>query len=268
MYKNLLLTLGLALGTITGFASETITIGASPNPHAKMLNFIKPALEKEGYTLKVTEFSDYVTPNLAVIQKQLDANFFQHQPYLDQFNKDHHSDLVSLVKVHLEPMGVFANKKKEKDFAKTKQASSIAKGAKIGVPNDPTNEGRALNILQENGVLTLTAGVNYPTKKDIVTNPYNVKIVELDPAMLPRILKAGQLDIAIINSNIALQSNLRPGRDAVWMEKKDSPFANLIAVRPDEINEPKMKALAKAITSPEMKQFIEQNYKGEVIPAF
>ncbi|AUR52246.1 MetQ/NlpA family ABC transporter substrate-binding protein [Aquella oligotrophica] len=267
--RKLLLTLALGVGIATGtYANETITIGASPVPHAEMLKFVKPTLAKQGYDLKITEFSDYITPNLAVIQKQLDANFFQHQPYLDQYNKDHGSNLVALVKVHLEPMGIYADKATEAKFATSKKATDITKGAKIGVPNDPTNEGRALNILQANGILKIKAGVPYPTKKDIAANPYNVQIIELDPAMLPRSLKGSQINLAVINSNIAMQSGMKPTRDAVILESKDSPFANLIAVRPDEVNQPKMKALAKAMTSPEMKKFIEQKYDGAVIPAF
>lgn len=252
----------------TAFANETITIGASPVPHAEMLKFVKPTLAKQGYDLKITEFSDYITPNLAVTQKQLDANFFQHQPYLTEYNKDHKTNLVALVKVHLEPMGVYANKTSEAKFIQSKKANDILKGSKIGVPNDPTNEGRALNILQANGIVEIKAGVVYPTKKDIIGNPYNVQIVELDPAMLPRSLAGKQIDLAVINSNFALLANLKPTRDAVILETKDSPFANIVVVRPDELNQPKMKALAKALTSPEMKKFIEQQYNGAVIPAF
>lgn len=252
----------------TAFANETITIGASPVPHAEMLKFVKPTLAKQGYDLKITEFSDYITPNLAVTQKQLDANFFQHQPYLTEYNKDHKTNLVALVKVHLEPMGVYANKTSEAKFIQSKKANDILKGSKIGVPNDPTNEGRALNILQANGIVKIKAGVAYPTKKDIIGNPYNVQIVELDPAMLPRSLAGKQIDLAVINSNFALLANLKPTRDAVILETKDSPFANIVVVRPDELNQPKMKALAKALTSPEMKKFIEQQYNGAVIPAF
>lgn len=267
MKKVLLILAGLATG-VSSFAAETITVGASPVPHAEMLKFVQPALAKQGYTLKVIEFSDYITPNLALSQKQIDANFFQHQPYLDQYDKDHKTDLVALVKVHLEPMGVYANADSEAKFIKSKKAIDVAQKSKIGVPNDPTNEGRALNILQANGILKLKAGVAYPTKRDIVGNPYNVQIVELDPAMLPRSLSGKQLDLAVINSNYALSANLKPTRDAVILESKDSPFANIIAVRPDELNQPKMKALAKAMTSPEMKKFIEQKYNGAIVPSF
>lgn len=266
--KKIILTLNLTVSSFTVFANETITIGASPVPHAEMLKFVKPTLAKQGYDLKITEFSDYITPNLAVTQKQLDANFFQHQPYLTQYNKDHKTNLVALVKVHLEPMGVYANKTSEAKFVQSKKASDILTGSKIGVPNDPTNEGRALNILQANGVIKIKAGVVYPTKKDIIGNPYNIQIVELDPAMLPRSLAGKQIDLAVINSNFAMLANLKPTRDAVILETKDSPFANIVVVRPDELNQPRMKALAKALTSPEMKKFIEQQYNGAVIPAF
>lgn len=266
--KKYLLAIGLTAGLSIAYANETITIGATPVPHAEMLKYVKPALAKQGYDLKVTEFSDYVTPNLAVAQKQLDANFFQHQPYLDQYNKDHKTDLVALVKVHLEPMGVYANPTTETQLIKSKKATDTLKGSKVGVPNDPTNEGRALNILQANGIIKIKSGVTYPTKKDIVGNPYNVQIVELDAAMLPRQLVGKQLDLAVINSNFAMSANLKPTRDAIFIEGKDSPFVNIVVVRPDELNQPKMKALAKAMTSPDMKQFIEKKYDGAIIPAF
>lgn len=265
MKKFILLLSGLY--SCVAVANETITIGASSVPHAEMLRFIAPQLAKEGYDLKITEFSDYLTPNMAVIQKQLDANYFQSKPYFVQYNKDHGSDLVDLVDVHLEPMGVYANSN-EANFIKTKQPKDLIKNSKIAVPNDPSNEGRALGILQENNIIKIKAGVALPTKKDIVQNPYNITIVELDPAMLPRAFNNKQVDLAVINSNIAMQSGLNPVKDSVLIEKKSSPFANLVAVRPDEVNEPKMKALAKALTSPEMKKFIENKYNGAVVPVF
>ena len=266
--KKLLMLLGVTFASINAFANETIVIGASPVPHAEMLKFVKPILAKQGYDLKITEFTDYITPNVALEQKQLDANFFQHQPYLDEYNKDHHTNLIPLVKVHLEPMGIYADKASEANYIATKKAASISKGSKIGVPNDPTNEGRALNILQANGIIKIKSGVVYPTKKDIVANPYNVQIVELDPAMLPRSLTGHQLDLAVINSNFVLQAKMVPTRDAVILESKSSPFANIIVIRPEEANQPKMKALAKAMNSPEMKKFIVTAYKGAIIPAF
>ena len=265
--RKLLLTL-LSIGAIaTATANETITIGASSVPHADILKFIAPTLAKEGYDLKITEFSDYITPNVAVFQKSLDANYFQTKPYLAQYNKDHSTNLVDLVDVHLEPMGAYASPN-EANFIKSKKGSDLVKGTKIAVPNDPTNEGRALNILQANGIIKVKPGVELPTKKDIIENPYDVTIVELDPAMLPRALKGNQVNVAIINSNIAMQSGLNPVIDSVLIEATSSPFANLIAVRPEEVSEPKMKALVKAITSPETKKFIVDKYKGAVVPTF
>ena len=266
--KKLCLLICLSGVSAIALADEVITVGASPVPHAELLKYAKPLLAKQGYTLKVTEFSDYVTPNLALSQKQLDANFFQHQPYLTQYDKDHGTNLVALVKVHLEPMGVYANSTTEASLIKSKKAVDTLNGSKVGVPSDPTNEGRTLNLLQSNGIIKIKSGVAYPTKKDIVANPYNVKIIELDPAMLPRALKGNQLDIAVINSNFALSAGMQPTKDALFIETKDSPFANIVVIRPDEVNEPKIKALAKVMNSPEMKQYIVQKYNGQIIPAF
>ncbi|MBP7846990.1 MAG: methionine ABC transporter substrate-binding protein [Burkholderiales bacterium] len=267
MSKKLLILILVGFSTAV-FANETITIGASPVPQSEMLKFIKPLLAKQGYNLKIVEFSDYVTPNLALSQKQLDANFFQHQPYLAQYNHDHATNLVALTEVFIAPMGIYANKQSEKSFIQTKKISQIIKGSKIGVPNDPTNEGRALIILQANGLIKLKANVAYPTKKDILANPYQVQIKELDPAMLPRFLASGQLDLALINSNYALAANLNPSRDAVLLESKNSPFTNIVAVRPDELKQAKMQALAKVLTSVEMAGFIQKTYHGDIIPAF
>ncbi len=266
--KKLCLLLCAVTSSASVFADEVISVGATPVPQSDLLKCAKPLLAKQGYTLKITEFSDYITPNLAVSQKQLDANFFQHKPYLDQYNKDHGTNLVALVKVHIEPMGVYANPKTEANLIKSKKAVDTLKGSKVGVPNDPTNEGRALNLLQAQGIIKIKSGVAYPTKKDIVNNPYNVKIIELDPAMLPRSLKGEQLDIAVINSNFALTAGMQPTKDALFIENKDSPFANIVVIRPDEANLPKIKALGVAMNSPAVKQCIVQKYNGQIIPAF
>lgn len=263
------LVAALAIASITlSYANETITIGASPIPHAQMLQFIQPTLAKQGYNLKIIEFTDYITPNLALAQKQIDANFFQHQPYLNQYNQDHHSDIVALIAVHLEPMGIYADKTTNAKFCQSKKAADLVTGSKVGVPNDPTNEGRALNLLQSNNIIKIKANVAYPTKKDVIANPYKIQIIELDPAMLPRSLSAHQLNLALINSNFALQAHLNPLRDAIILESINSPFVNIIATRPDELKQPKIQALAKAMTSPAMKQFIAQKYNGAIIAAF
>lgn len=268
MKKKYLFGIAVSVLSLSIFANETITIGASPVPQSEMLKFVKPLLAKQGYDLKILEFSDYITPNLALSQKQLEANFFQHQPYLIQYNRDHKTNLAALTGVFIAPMGIYANKATEKEFIHSKKITSIVPSSKIGVPNDPTNEGRALLILQANGIIKLKSNVAYPTKKDILANPYKAQIKELDPAMLPRLLASGQLDLALINSNYALAANLRPSKDAVILESKDSPFTNIVAVRADEIKQPKMQALAKILTSPEMKKFILQTYHGDIIPAF
>lgn len=265
--KKLLLLLGMISSTLV-FATETIVVGASPIPQAEMLEFVKPTLLKQGYNLKVIQLSDYITPNLALSQKELDANFFQHQPYLDQYNKDRGTHIVSIARIHLEPMGIYASQNTEAKFVQSKKAIDVKLSSRIGVPNDPTNEGRALNVLSANGIITVKSGVEFPTVKDIVSNPKKVQIHELDPAMLPRLLKAQQLDLAVINSNFALASGLNPMRDAIILERNDSPFANIIAVRPDEVQTSKVKALVKAMTSPAMRDYIKQKYHGAIIPVF
>lgn len=263
--KKIIFSLCSLAATIV-WGSETITIGASSIPHAEMLRFIKPTLAKQGYDLKISEFSEYLTPNLAVVQGQLDANFFQTKPYLLQYNKDHHANLVDLVNVHLEPMGAYSNPSEVK-FAKTKNPVDLIKNSKIAVPNDATNEGRALNILQANGIIKVQSGIDLPTKKNITANPYGVEIVELDPSMLPRVFSSKQVDIVLMTTNLAMFSSLNPTK-ATLLEQKSSPFVNIVAVRADEVELPKMKALAKALTSPAMKDFIQQKYHGAVVPAF
>ena len=249
---------------------EVIKIAASPVPHAEILKQVEPILKKEGVDLQITEFSDYIQPNLAVAQGSMDANFFQHAPYLKQFNKEHGTTLVALVGVHVEPMGVYVSGNPAlKDFVKTKSLASLPKTKLVvGLPNDTTNEGRALLLLQKNGFIKIKSGVAFPTKSAITTNTYNLKFMELDPAMLPRMLLSKQIDLAVINSNYALPANLNPKKDAVFIEDASSPYVNIIAVRPNELNQPKMKKLAQAMHSVAVKQYIEKQYKGAIVPAF
>ncbi len=215
------------------------------------------------------EFDDYIQPNLVVDNKQMDANFFQHKPYLDQFNKEHHTNLVVLASVSIEPMGVYvSNTQALQKFSASKKITDLPKGLMVGVPNDTTNEGRALLLLQKNGLIQLNSNSIYPTKKDITVNPYQIKIIELDPAMLPRALISKQVGLAVINSNYALQAKINPLKDSIFVEDKNSPYVNVIAVRPEELNQPRMKKLATAITSPQVKEFILKKYNGAVIPAF
>ncbi len=251
-------------------ADEVLTVGASPVPHADILKQAEPILKKEGIILKVVEFNDYILPNLAVSQSKIDANYFQHIQYLKQFNKDRGTNLVELLAVHVEPMGVYVSSNPSlKVFAKSKLLNNLPKTKLlVGIPSDITNEGRALSLLQKNGLIKLKLSVNYPTKADIISNPYNFQFIELEPAILPRMLSRKQLDIAVINSNYALNANLAPYKDAIFIEDSSSPYVNIVAVRPDEVNLPKIKALAKVLHSSEIKRYINKQYKGAITPTF
>lgn len=236
-----------------------LKVGATPVPHAEILNEIKPLLAKDGIDLQIIEFTDYVKPNLSLNDKEIDANFFQHEPYLKKFAADRKLDLVNLVAVHIEPMGVYSKKLKD--------IKSVPDGAKVAIPNDPTNGGRALNILAKAGLIKLKDGVGISaTVGDIVENPKNLKITEAEAAMLPHTLD--DVDLAVINSNFAMEAKLNPTKDALFIEPKDSPYANIVAVRKGDENRKEIQALKKALTSPEVKKFIEEKYKGAVIPAF
>lgn len=235
-----------------------LKVGASPVPHADILKAAQPMLAKEGVKLEIIEFTDYVQPNMALADKELDANFFQHKPYLDNFAKERKLQLESLVAVHIEPMGVYSKK--------VKDIKEVADAAKVAIPNDPTNGGRALKILADAGFFTLKEGVGVNgTPADIVDNPKKIQIVEMEAAVLPRALD--DVDFAVINSNYALGVNLNPMKDALFMESKDSPYANIVAIRSGDKREDLQK-LAKALTSPEMRKFIEEKYQGAVVPAF
>ncbi|MEG0797863.1 MAG: MetQ/NlpA family ABC transporter substrate-binding protein [Acidaminococcaceae bacterium] len=242
-------------------AAKTVVlkIGASPVPHAEILNLVKPVLAKEGVDLQVIEFSDYIKPNMALNDKELDANFFQHTPYLKKFAADRKMDLVSLLSVHIEPMGI---------YSKTiKDLKAIPAGAKIAIPNDPTNGGRALALLEKAGLLKLREGVGISgTPNDITDNAKSYEVIEIEAALLPRSLD--DVAIAVINSNFAMEANLNPVKDSLFTEPKDSPYANIVAIRKGDDQRPELQKLAKALTSPEVKKFIEEKYKGAVVPAF
>src|SRR5579863_645056 len=230
-FRLLLLVTGIFV-TNAFAVDEIITIGATSVPHAQILQQVKPLLKKQGIDLQIKEFSDYVQPNFLVDQKQLDANFCVHQPYLTEFNKERGTHLVSLTGVHIEPMGIYASSNsKLKDFIQSKNINKLPRDLLVGVPNDTTNEGRALLLLQENGFITIKAGVAFPTRKDIVINKYNISLRELDPAMVPRAMKASQLDLAVINSNFALQAGINPLQDAIFIENANSPYVNIVVVR-------------------------------------
>lgn len=242
-----------------GGQEVTLKVGASAVPHAEILRYIQPKLKDEGVNLEIKEFTDYVQPNLQVNEKQLDANFFQHKPYLEDFNKGQNMDLQPVVAVHIEPFGAYSKKIKNID--------ELADGATVALPNDATNNGRALALLEKNGLIKLKDGVGISgTVKDIVENKKNLQFKEVEAAMLPRVLD--EVDLALINTNYALEAKLVPTKDALIIEDKDTPYANYLVARPDNKDSEAMQKLAKALTSPEVKQFIQEKYNGAIIPAF
>lgn len=239
--------------------AKKIKVGATPVPHAEVLNAIKPLLQKEGIELTVVEFSDYVQPNLATNDKELDANYFQHLPYLENFTKEHKNvKLVSAAGIHIEPMGVYSRKVKKLDELKN--------GASVAIPNDPTNGGRALLLLQRAGVIKLKKTSVDVTVQDIAENPKDLKIQELEAAQIPRSLD--DVDAAVINTNFAMQANLVPTKDAIVIEDGSSPYVNIVAVRAGDEKRPEIAALCKALQSPEAKKFFQDKYKGAVVPTF
>ncbi len=256
--------LGLAALTAVSFsftaqANETITIGATPVPHVEILEFVKPVLAKEGYDLKITEFNDYVQPNLAVADNQLDCNFFQHLPYLESFVKERGSDLVNVGGIHIEPMGIYSRK--------IKDLKDLKDGATVAIPNDPTNGGRALLLLQSAGLITLEDPKSVTsTPLDIKDNNKNLNFKELEAPQLPRSLD--DTDISIINTNYAIDAGLNPLKDALFIEKSDSPYVNIVVANSKTAKSEGVQALVKALKTNEVKKFILDKYKGAVVPAF
>ncbi len=247
----------LLIGATT--LADTLKVGATPVPHAELLNLVKPDLAKQGIELEIIEFTDYVTPNLALSDGELDANFFQHLPYLETFAKERRLDLVSAGNVHVEPIGLYSSKH---DSLK-----DLKKRATIALPNDPANGGRALILLHNNGIITLKDPTNLlATEFDIVKNPKKLKFKLLEAAQLPRVLK--DVDFAVINGNFALEAKLDPREDAVLTEGKESPYANIIAVEDGDQDDKEIVALLKALQSEKVRKYINDNYKGGVVPAF
>lgn len=238
-----------------------LKIGASPAPHAEILQYIQDNLaEKAGLELTIIEFTDYVQPNLALQDGQIDANYFQHVPYMQDFGKEHNIDLVSAAAVHLEPLGVYS--KKVTSF------SEVAEKAIVAIPNDATNGGRALQLLAANGLITLKEGVGVnATVLDIVENPKNLEITELEAAQLPRSLE--DTTLAVINGNYAIEAGLTPAKDALALESgENNPYANVLTVLNGHESDPGIVKLVELLHSPEVKQFIEEKYQGSVLPAF
>jgi D-methionine transport system substrate-binding protein len=266
MKKNRLFSLvlaGIFIFAISSFgsgnAATVLKVGASPTPHVGILESIQPQLTKEGITLKIIEFQDYVQPNLALAEGELDANFFQHIPYLEQFSKDRKLDLTYIAKVHIEPIGVYSKKIKSLKDLKDK--------ALVTIPNDPTNGGRALLLLQQAKLIELRkdAGLT-ATELDVVKNPKKLQFKALEAAQLPRALD--DVDIAVINTNYALTINLVPTKDALFIEGSESPYANVLAVRAKDKDNPALLKLAKALNSKTVNDYIINTYQGSIVPAF
>lgn len=243
----------------SGGGDDALVVGATAVPAGEVLTYIKDNLaEKAGLNLEIKEFTDYVLPNTALQEGTLDANLYQNQPFLDEFNKSKGTNLVSVVKAYLPPMGVYSKK--------VEDISELADGATVAVPNETTNEGRALKLLAAEGLITLKdgAGAN-ASPADITANPRHLKFKELEPAQLPRSLD--DVDVAVINNNYAQDAGYSPAQDAILLESaKDNPYANLLAVKKGNEDDPRVAKLAKLLVSSDVKKFIEDKYKGSVLP--
>ena len=240
--------------------SKVLKVGATPEPHASMLNLIVDDMAKAGYTLEVVEFTDYVTPNRALEDGQIDANFFQHIPYMDAQNEEHGYHLVNAGGVHIEPIALYSKK--------VSSLSGLADGASIAIPNDPTNEGRALLLLQSAGLIKLNAAAGITaTPLDIVENKKNLKFNEVEAASLPRVLE--DVDAAVINGNYAIPAGLSATKDGLIVEGADSPYVNIVTVKAGNENDPRIKALVNALKSDEIKDYVNKTYpNGEVVLVF
>ncbi len=261
----LILALTLAVGiTACGGKSDdkTLTVGATPAPHCEILEVAKELMAKDGYTLDIREFNDYVIPNDSVEEGELDANYFQHITYMNEFNAEHGTHLVSVAGIHYEPFGLYAGKCASLD--------ELADGAQIAVPNDGTNEARALLLLEQEGLITLKEGVGLSaTKSDIAENPKNLDIVEMEAQQLPRTLV--DVEMAVINGNYAIDAGLKVS-DAVAVEAADGDaaeaYVNVLTVKAGNEKNEAVQALVKALQSAEVKSFIEETYDGAVVPLF
>lgn len=256
-----IITIGLVACGSSDKDEKTIKIGVSAVPHKAIVEQIKSEVEAEGYTLEIQEFSDYVTPNTALQDGDLDANFFQHIAYLNETNSSKGYDLTYTAEIHIEPMGVYSKNIKSVD--------DIKDGATIAIPNDPSNEARALRLLAKAGLIKIKDS-ELATPKDITENIKNLKFTELEAAQLPRILD--EMDLAVINGNYALQANLDVNKDAIFVEDKNEEsiknMRNILAVKKGTEESEKIKALTKALTSDKVRTYIEETYKGTVIPVF
>ncbi|MBN3758955.1 MetQ/NlpA family ABC transporter substrate-binding protein [Paraburkholderia sp. Tr-20389] len=266
MQRRFILKIAAVLGAASligtsplAFADESIKVGVTGGPHAQLMDVVKTVAAKNGLNIKVIEFSDYVQPNAALAGGDLDANSYQHDPYLQAQVKDRGYKLIKIADTVTFPMGIYSKK--------VKSLAELPNGAKIAVPNDPTNGGRALLLLQKQGLIKLRADAGLKaTPLDIAENPRKLKIVELDAAQIPRSL--GDVDAAAINTNFAMEAGLKPKQDAIAIEDPKGPYVNIIAIREADRNKPWVAKLIAAYHSPEVKQFIESKFGGAVIAAW
>lgn len=247
-----------ACGPKAGESGQTLRVGATAVPHAEILEHVKPLLAAQGVDLQIVVFNDYVQPNVQLAEGRLEANYFQTKPYLDEFNASRGASLVTVQGVHVEPLGAYSRR--------YKVLADLPRGADVVLPNDASNTGRSLLLLQKAGLIRLARGDNpLQTLADIAGNPKALKFRELEAATLPRIL--GQIDLAVINTNYALDAGLKPRQDALVLEGGDSPYVNYLVARRETVDDPRVKALAVALGGAEVRAFIENKYQGAVVPA-
>ena len=253
-----LFILALAFMCLLANDEKTITIGVTPNPFEPLMSYMKEDFKAKGYELKIIEFTDYILPNRALENKELDANLYQHKPFLDEYNKERNTKLIPITPVIIAPIGIYSHK--------IKSLKELQIGAKVAIPNDPTNESRALELLEKAGYIILQKNKTLKTPLDIKDNPKNLQFIELKAAQLPRALN--DVDIAVINSNYALDSGLSPSNDTLFKEDKDSPYVNYVVVRSEDKDSQKIKILDEILRSDKLRTYINENYKDILIPAF
>jgi len=237
---------------------EPLIVGATAVPHAEILEFLKPTLATQGFPIEIRVFNDYVQPNTQLAEKRIDANYFQTIPYLDEFNAARGADLITIAGVHVEPLGAYSRR--------YQTLAELPNGADVALPNDASNTGRSLLLLQSAGLITLRDPTNaLQTVRDVTGNPKNIRFREIEAATLPRVLD--QVDLAVINTNYALDAGLNPRADALTLEGGDSPYVNYLVARPDNRDDPRIQALATALRSQAVRDFIAQKYDGAVVPA-
>lgn len=256
--KKLIALLAVAC-SLSAHAADRLVVGASPTPHAEILENLKPMLAKEGVDLDIRVYTDYVQPNVQLAEKRIDANFFQHKPFMDEFNRSRGTNIVVVSEIFVAPFGAYSSK--------IKNIKDLKDGSTVAIPNDAVNGGRALQLLHQAGVIQIADPANTKsTVKDIVANPKNIKIKQLEAPMLPRVLP--EVDLAVINTTFALEAKLNPTTDALFLEGNQSSYANLLAARPDDKDSPAMRKLVEALRSPQAAKFMQDRFKGSIVPVF